>query len=226
MSPLEESEGPAAHAGKGFRMGLIAGSASFARFQVTDDLPEGFLEALPEKIARCAFRPLDESSEEARSSGWVNIMDEYDSRFEGKEYLKGPFLALSYRLDVRSVPSRALVQYCRDEEERIRAEEKLEYLSRERRSEIREAVKAKLFRRAIPRSQVYDVIWSLDTGGILFGGTATKLCDEFTGFFFNCFGVHLKTVFPYSLASEVAREQALNPGILDGLRSSIFVEGE
>jgi len=51
------------------------------------------LEELPEKIARFAFRPLDESSDEARSSGWVNIMDEYDSRFEGKEYLKGPFLA-------------------------------------------------------------------------------------------------------------------------------------
>jgi DNA recombination-dependent growth factor C len=207
-------------------MGLIAGSASFARFQVTGDLPEGFMEELPDKIARFAFRPLDESSEEARSDGWVNIMDEFDSRFEGKEYLKGPFLALSYRLDVRSVPSRALVQYCRDEEERIRTTEKLEYLPRERRSEIREAVKAKLFRRAIPRSQVYDVIWSLDTGGVLFGATGDKLCDEFGGFFFNCFGVHLKTVFPYSLASEVVREQKMNPGILEGLRSSIYLEGE
>jgi DNA recombination-dependent growth factor C len=207
-------------------MGLIAGSASFARFQVTGDLPEGFLEELTDRIARCAFRPLDESSDEARSDGWVNIMDEYDSRFAGKEYLKGPFLALSYRLDVRSVPSRALAQYCRDEEERIRAEEELEYLSRERRSEIREAVKAKLFRRAIPRSQVYDVIWSLDTGGVLFGATGDKLCDEFGGFFFNCFGLHLKTVFPYSLASEVARELEMDPGILEGLRSSIFLEGE
>jgi DNA recombination-dependent growth factor C len=207
-------------------MGLIAGSASFARFQVTSDLPEGFLEALPERLARFAFRPLDEGSDEPRSIGWVNIMDEYDSRFEAKEYLKGPFLALSYRLDVRSVPSRALTQYCRDEEQRIRATEEVEYLSRERRSEIREAVKAKLFKRAIPRSQVYDMIWSLDTGGVLFGGTATKLCDEFTEFFFNCFGLHLKTVFPYSLASEVAREQEMDHGILEGLRSSIFLEGE
>jgi len=207
-------------------MGLIAGSASFARFQVTGDLPEDFLEKLPEKVARAAFRPLDESSDEARSDGWVNIMDEYDSRFAAREYLKGPFLALSYRLDVRSVPSRALAQYCRDEEERIRAAEELEYLPRERRSEIREAVKAKLFRRSIPRSQVYDVIWSLDTGAVLFGATGDKLCDEFGGFFFNCFGLHLKTVFPYSLASEVVRDKGLDPGILEGLRSSIFVEGE
>jgi DNA recombination-dependent growth factor C len=214
------------HAIKGFSMGFIAGAASFARFQVGGDLPEDFLEALPEKIARFAFRALDEASDEARSAGWVNILDDYDSRFEGKAYLKGPFLALSYRLDVRSVPSRALAQYCRDEEERVRATEELEYLSRERRSEIREAVKGKLFRRAIPRSQVYDVIWSLDTGGVLFGGTATKLCDEFTEFFFNCFGLHLKTVFPYSMASEVVREQVLDPGILEGLRPSIFLEGQ
>lgn len=207
-------------------MGLIAGSASFARFQVTGELPDGFLDALPEKIARFAFRPLDESSEEARSDGWVNIMDEYDSRFDGKAFLKGPFLALSYRLDMRSVPSKALAQYCRDEEERVKATEALEFLSRERRSEIREAVKAKLFRRAIPRSQVYDVIWSLDTGIVLFGATSDKLCDEFGGVFFNCFGLHLKTVFPYSLASEVVREQGVDPGVLEGLRSSIFLEGE
>jgi len=207
-------------------MGLIAGSASFARFQVSDDLPEDFLESLPERLARFAFRPLDEGSEEPRSIGWVNIMDEYDSRFEAKEYLKGPFLALSYRLDVRSVPARALTQYCRDEEQRIRVAEDIEYLSRERRSEIREAVKARLFKRAIPRSQVHDVIWSLDTGGVLFGGTATKLCDEFTEFFFKCFGLHLKTVFPYSLASDVVTGQEMDPRILEGLRSSIFLEGE
>jgi recombination associated protein RdgC len=207
-------------------MGLIAGSASFARFQVAGDLPGDFLETLPDNIARFAFRPLDESSDEPRSSGWVNIMDEYDSRFQAKEYLKGPFLALSYRLDVRSVPSKALAQYCRDEEERIRATEEIEYLSRERRAEIREAVKAMLFKRAIPKSQVYDVIWSLDTGGVLFGGTAAKVCDEFTAFFFNCFGLHLKTVFPYSLASEVVHDQEMAPGILDGLRSSIFLQGE
>jgi DNA recombination-dependent growth factor C len=207
-------------------MGFIAGSASFARFQVAGDLPNGFMEELPERIARFAFRPLDESSDDARSSGWVNIMDDYDSRFEAKEYIKGPFLALSYRLDVRSVPARALAQYCRDEEERIRAAEKLEYLSRERRSEIREAVKAKLFRRAIPRSQVYDAIWSLDTGAVLFGATSDKLCDEFTQFFFHCFELHLKTVFPFSLASEVVNEQEMDPGILENLRSSVFLEGE
>jgi hypothetical protein len=61
---------------------------------------------------------------------------------------------------------------------------------------------------------------------VLFAATSDKLCDEFTQFFSNCFGLHLKTVFPYSLASEVVRRREMDPGILEGLRPSIFIEGD
>lgn len=205
-------------------MGLIIGSGSFTRFMVTGDLPDDYTGTFPKKIERYAFRKLDENSDDERSTGWVNILDMFDSEFMGMEYFKDPCVALSWRVDVRSVPSKALTQFCREAEAKIRAEEELEHLPKKRRQEIKEAIHIKLLKRAIPRSNTYDVIWNLQTGLLIFGAVSNKLCDEFSEFFLKTFGLHLKTVFPYSMASEILQEEDMSPEILDGLKYSIFTE--
>ena len=202
-------------------MGLVVGTGSFARFMVEGDLPEDYLEAFSKRIARFSFRPIDEASDQERSVGWVNITDMFDNRFAGMEYLKEPCIALSWRVDVRKVPAKALKQYCREAEQTIKAEEKLEFLSKKRRQEIKEGVQAVLMKRAIPRSQTYDMIWNLQTGLVIFGAVSTKLCDEFSEFFLQCFGLHLKTVFPYSMAAGMLEKAGKNPALLDDLRPSI-----
>jgi len=201
-------------------MGLIFGSGSFTRFMVDGDVPENYLEEFPPRILRCAFRDIDETSDLERSFGWVNIMDMFDSRFAAMEYLKEPCIAMSWRVDVRKVPARALLRYCREAEEKIKAAEELEYLPKPQRAEIKEAVRIKLLKRAIPRSQAYDMIWNLHTGMLIFGSTNNKLCDEFTEFFLTCFGLHLKAVFPYTIALKVLEKEGQHPDLLDGLNAS------
>jgi DNA recombination-dependent growth factor C len=202
-------------------MGLISGSGSLTRFMVDDTVPENYLEEFPRRISRYAFRNLDETSIEERSVGWVNIMDMFASDFAGMDYFKEPWIAMSWRIDVRKVPAKALKQYCREAEDRIKALEELEFLPKNRRLEIKEMVKMQLLKRAIPRSQTYDMIWDLQTGVVIFGGTSNRLCDEFAEFFLRCFGLHLKTVFPYSVATRVLEEAGTDPGLLDGLGYSI-----
>lgn len=201
-------------------MGLIHGSGSFTRFRVEGDLPEDYLEEFPKRIARFSFRSIDEDSEQERSSGWVNILDAFDNRMAAMEYLKEPCIALSWRVDVRKVPAKAVKQYCREAEERIKSSEKLEFLSKKRRQEIKEGVQTILMKRAIPRSQAYDMIWNLQTGMVIFGAVSNKLCDEFAEFFLQCFGLHLKTVFPYSMASELLEKNGKDPLQVDDLRPS------
>ena len=202
-------------------MGLIYGTGSLTRFVAEGDLPEDHLEEFPKRIARFSFRNIDEASDQERSAGWVNIMDMFDNRFAAMEYLKEPCIALTWRVDVRKVPAKALKQYCREAERKIKAEEKLEFLSKKRRQEIKEGVQAALMKRAIPRCQAYDMIWNLQTGLVIFGAVSSKLCDEFSEFFLQCFGLHLKTVFPYSMAAGMLEKDEKDPSFLDDLRPSI-----
>jgi DNA recombination-dependent growth factor C len=193
-------------------MGLIYGSGSFTRYWVEGPVPEDYLEVFPVRISRFAFRGIDPASEQERSAGWVNILDMFDSRFRAREFVKEPCIAMGWRVDVRKVPSHALKQQCRETEERVRESEGLEFLSRKRRQEIKEAVKAELTKRSIPRTKTYDMIWNLRTSALLFGSVSGKVGDEFAEFFLQCFGLHLKAVFPYSMASRLLEKEGLDGG--------------
>jgi len=202
-------------------MGLIHGSGSFTRYVVDGEVPEDYLEEFPKRIARFAFRNIDPSSEQERSFGWVNIMDMFDSRFRAMEFLKEPCIAMSWRVDVRKVPSKALKQACREAEEKIKEAEGLEYLAKGRRQEIKDAMHRELIRRAIPRSQTYDMIWNLQTSMLLFGSTSNSLSDEFAEFFLQCFGLQLKVIFPYSNAARLLEKENLDPALLESVYPSL-----
>ena len=205
-------------------MGLIYGSGSFTRFWVKGSLPEDHLEELEKKISRHAFRKLDESLNEERSAGWVNIMDMIDNQLAKREFYKEPYIAMSLRVDVRKVPSKILAQYCREAEDEIKKQEELQYLPKGRRQEIREMVHLQLLKRVLPRANTYDMTWNTDTSTVLFGSVNTQICDEFAEFFLRTFDLHLTSIFPYSIASRDLERQGMAPNILEGLRASIFVE--
>jgi len=199
-------------------MGFLQGSVTCTRFLAPGDPGEDFRERARERIPKYAFRRLPEDSDRERSVGWVNILDEFQSGFFGDEFFKEPYLALSLRVDTRSVPARALRQYCREAEEEVKAREDLEFLPTKKREEIRDAVRSRLLRRAIPRSGTYDMAWDLQRGLVLFGSANTRICDEFSEIFFNTFELRLTSLYPYALAYDVLQEQGTNPGLLDEIR--------
>ena len=199
-------------------MGFLRGTVSVTRFRTAGDPGEGFREQARERIPKYAFRRLPEDSDRERAAGWVNILDELQNDFPGDDYFKEPYLALSFRVDTRSVPARALRQYCREAEEEVKARDGLEFINKKRREEIREGVRARLIRRAIPRSRTFDMTWDLQSGVVLFGSTNSRICDEFSDIFFNTFDVRLTSLYPYSLAYDILQERGLVPGLLDEVR--------
>ena len=204
-------------------MGLIRGQSSFTRFFVNGSLSGNYLEVFTERITRFSFCNLDEYSDQERSTGWVNIMDIFNPVFDGKEFFKHPYIALSWRVDVRKVPRSALKQHCIEAENEIKRNENLEYLPRGRRKELKGFIWHQLLKRAIPRTNTYDMIWNLDTSLLIFGSTGNKLCDEFAEAFFRTFDLTLSPVFPYSLAYRYLEKEGVDPGPLDAVRASNFM---
>ena len=205
-------------------MGLISGSGSFTRYLTDGALPEKFMEVLSEKISRHSFRNLDEKSIDERSVGWVNVMDIFDNRFVGLEFLKEPYITMSLRVDERKIPATALKQYCLEAEEKIKKDENLEYLPKKRRSDIKDGVRLRLLKRAIPVSRCYDMIWNYSTGLVIFASTSNRLCDEFMEFFLQTFDIQLEAIYPYMLACRFLEKEGVSPDLLDGLGPSNYLE--
>ena len=205
-------------------MGLMHGSAGFTRYLAEKTLPEGFVEGLSESIARYAFRELDELSIADRSSGWVNIMDMFDNQFAGLEFLKEPYIAMSLRVDERKIPPTALKQYVRKAEEEIKEAEHLTFLPKSRRADIKEAVRLRLLKRAIPVAKTYDMIWNTVTGLVIFGCTAAKVCDEFMERFLQTFNLQLQAVCPYTLGEIYLGKDGASLQLLEDSGPTSFVE--
>ena len=206
-------------------MGLISGSGSFSRYQVKGKPAENFLEGLNERIGRYAFKNMTEISTEERSAGWVNVMDMFDNRFSGLEFLKEPYIAMSLRVDERRIPATAIKEYCLEAEEKIKVAENLDFLSKRRRADIKEGVKLRLLKRAIPGSKTYDMIWNYSTGNVIFACTNNKLCDEFQERFLQTFDFHLLTMCPYTLGGKFLEKKGDAPDLIDGLSPSNFQGG-
>ncbi len=120
----------------------------------------------------------------------------------------------------RKIPATAVKQYCLEAEEKIKAAEDLDFLPKRRREDIKEGVKLRLLKRAIPGTRVYDMVWNYNTGDVLFGCTNTKLCDEFQELFMKTFELHLLALCPYTLGMEFLEKKGDSPDLIDGLRPS------
>ena len=204
-------------------MGLIKGSGGFTRFTVNGAPPPDYLEKYTEQISHFAFTTLDEYSDEERATGWVNIMNIFDCQFLDRNFFKHPYITLTWRLDIRKVPQKALNQHCFEAEEEIKHEEDIEFLHKKHRKEIKEMMWRKLLKRAIPNSYTYDMVWNLESSTVIFGGTGDKVCDEFSECFTKTFDLTLSPVFPYSLAFSLLEKEMLNTGLLDALRPIDFI---
>lgn len=203
-------------------MGLLRGSANFTRYFVNKPFTENHIDAMLENITRFSFRNLDELSDAERSTGWVNIMNMFNTDFEGKTFYMPPYIALSFRVDIRKVPPNALKQYCLEAENKIKEMEDLDYLPKDKRKELKDFTWHQLLKRAIPRTHTYDMIWNLNTSILIFGSTSNKICDEFAEHFFKTFGVILSPVFPYSLAYQHLEKNGVDIALLDDLKGAEF----
>lgn len=201
-------------------MGVLSGSASFMRFSVEGDLPDQFWDFVAERVAAHSFQDIDDSLEEY-SIGWVSVANMFDADFSYASYAAGDYVVLSLRIDERKVSAAVLKKCVLKEEERVKRERQIPKLSRTARMEIKERVRTELTRKSVPVPAVYDLVWNLSNGTLLFYTTNKKALVLLEEFFKETFGLSIILQVPWSIALHVGDKE--NIARLDQLRPEILV---
>ncbi|MDH5299714.1 MAG: recombination-associated protein RdgC [Desulfobulbaceae bacterium] len=201
-------------------MGLLSSSASFVRYAVEGPLPENFWEFAAERIASFSFRDIDDTYDES-STGWVSVMNMFDSSFTYASYAVADYVVLTLRIDERKISNAALKKFTAKEEERIKQERQVPKLARNHRLEIKENMKLMLTKRAVPIPSVYDLCWNLSEGTLLFFSTNKKAQELVAEYFKQTFGLQLVLQIPYITAGHLLDPQSQEQ--LANLTPSIFV---
>lgn len=201
-------------------MGLLTGSASFMRFSVEGELPDSFWDFVAERVAAYSFKDIDDSLDEY-SIGWVSVANMFDADFAYASYAAGDYVVLSLRVDERKVSPAVLKKCVLKEEERLKRERQLPKLSRSVRLEIKERMRSQLLKKSVPVPAVYDLVWNLSDGTLLFLTTNKKALVQLEEYFKETFGLSLILQIPWNTAGHVTGGDQLSR--LDQVRPEVLV---
>ena len=204
-------------------MSFLNSSCSFTRFHIIDEIPKDLWPKIPELLKQFSFNDID-SVPEMRSFGWVSFDDMYDSTWEQTSPYKGNYIVFSLRLDTRRIPAGVIKKHLtlalREEKERI-AQQNKNFISRERKKEIKEQVMLNLRQRFLPVPAEFNVLWNLDGNAIWLASTQNSVIDLFIEHFRTTFELNLETLSPLNLATSMLDEAGL--ARLDRLEETHFV---
>ncbi len=189
-------------------MGFLNSSCSFTRFHLLDPVPNELWGKIPDILRQFAFRDIDDIPEE-RAFGWTSFEDMLDMNWSAAPPEKGSYLVFSLRQDTRRIPAGVVKKHLalamKDEKVKM-AEQGKNYISRERKKELKEQVMLKLRMRFLPVPAEFNVLWAVDTGMIWFASTQGKMVDLFVEYFIQSFNLHLEPLTPYNLAVSMLGE--------------------
>jgi hypothetical protein len=198
---------------QGVDMGFAAASCSFTRYRILERPSADFWAQVPALLKRYAFQDIDSLPDTERSFGWTSFEDMLDIEWTMAPPEKGAYLAFALRLETRRVPPAVLKKHhglALREEKRRMAEQGKQFISRERKKELKEQVQLRLMRHFLPIPAIFDVIWATDSGLVYFASTQRKVLDMFEEYFIKCFEVPLEQLTPYGLAAVSLTEHELN----------------
>lgn len=171
-------------------MGLMAKNSALTVFKV-----ENPTTVTAERLKQFAFVPIDDLPGEEMARGWVNFDDMLDLNWNTSVPEKGNFMAFGLRIDTRRVPGPVLKKEygkaLQEEVEKAQAEGK-KFISRERKKELKDIIKAKLMAKTPPSPAVVDAALDMTSGQLLVSSTSNKQLEVFTEYFKTSFGQDLQ----------------------------------
>lgn len=191
-------------------MGLLANTVSLCQFQVLGDLPANDLSAwVGEALAAHGFVPIDQGQEEL-SIGWVEIDDNKSSAFaEPQNYERDHYLCFALRRDQRRVPARLLrAHFEQAQADFLAANPGMQRINKQKKDELKEAVRGQLLARALPEPAMFDAVWDTRRGLLSFTSLSPKVMELFENLFKQSFsGLSLVALHPFARAEQVLPEE-------------------
>lgn len=204
-------------------MAIMSASVGLTRYRIVEETPDSIFRELPEKLKEFAFRDIDNSTEE-RSFGWANIDDMLDTSWSVSPPEKGHYFAFALRLDTRRIQPAVLKKHYQialnQEMEQAKAQGR-DYISRDRKKELKDQVILKLRARTLPVPAIFDVVWDQRKNRIMLATTNAKVRSMFEDHFNVTFGLNLEPLAPFYLAMEILGEKSAS--LLENLEPTVFV---
>ncbi len=214
-------------------MGILANTVSICHFQVLGELPASdVFQWTSERLARNSFKPIDQTADEL-SSGWVQLDDPQDCSFTvPAAFWRDHYLVFTLRRDQRRVPSALLKAHLKQaQSEYLAANPGLSRVPKQKKEDLREAVRGALFARTLPAPATYDVVWDTRGGIVTFTSLSPKVIELFENIFKKTFdGLRLIALHPFARAETLLDDrerplldranQASSDAVLDLIRSN------
>lgn len=191
-------------------MGILSNTASICQFRVVGDLPAtDQFTWVSERLAKNGFIPIDQGAAEL-SVGWVHMDDSRESGFAvPAAFWRDHYLALALRQDRRTIPAALLRAYLKlAERDFLAANPGYTRVPKQKREELRDAVRSALLARTLPVPSVVDAVWDTATSVLTLAALTSKVVEQFEAHFKKTFeGFRLVAVHPYARAEAVVSEQ-------------------
>lgn len=186
-------------------MPVLSGSISYTRYELVEEAPP--THKLKDALVEAAFKPLPDTGETDRSSGFVELSDPDATAFEGADLVFDGWLCVRFRTDTIRVPAALLKQKLEAWAKAYEAEHDRPP-PKGQKKEQKELLLKSLRRQAFPISRTVDLSWKLETGEIWIWTHSPKQNDEITAAFEDAFRLHLRRLGPQHLAEESVGEKA------------------
>jgi len=188
-------------------MGILNNTVSISQFEVTGSAPaDDLVTWVGDCLNKNAFRSIEQTSEE-QSIGWVRLDDLQNSDFVGSHvYQRDQYLAFSFRRDQRKLPATLLKAYVEQAEAEFLAENPTFHsVPKQKRDNLRDAIRGALFARSLPTPLVCDVVWDTRCNRVTLTNLGTKTVEQFIDLFNKSFeGLRLIPVHPFARAEQLA----------------------
>ncbi|WP_136523284.1 recombination-associated protein RdgC [Geomonas ferrireducens] len=192
-------------------MGILANTVSVCHFKVQGEIPQqqDLHDFVTKQLAANRFNPIDQGSEEI-SVGWAHLDDPRVSDFDSPAACcREHYFMFTLRRDKRSVPSAVLKAHLEKAQEEFLAENPgMTKVPKQKREDLKEAVRGMLLSQTLPTPATYDAVWDTKSGILTFSSLSPKVIELFEEQFKKTFeGLRVSAFHPYARAESVLDDE-------------------
>ena len=193
-------------------MGILSNSLSLTRYKIVGNVPDTLWPEIKARLLKFSFRDIDHTADE-RSFGWVCFDNMLDPARQTAPPEKGGYLAFALRLDTRRLPAAVLNKHFQLFLSDYMADLKkkgIQNISRQKKKELKEMVKAQLMAKILPVPAYFDVVWDIKKHIVYFASTKPRIMELFEELFARTFELHLEPQNPFFMALNILGEEQLS----------------
>ncbi len=185
-------------------MGLLSASVSIARYTVEKNKKNNessVLEFIRKGLKKNIISEIEDEYSEILT-GWTPFESHFDADFEKYTFQFGTYFIFSFRIDKKSIPQKIIQKYTSIEIIKKLKQTNRDFLSKNEKTDIKDAVIEKLMHQIPSTPNIYDVLWDYEQSKILLFTTQKAANEEFETLFSKSFNLKLIRIFPFTLIEQ------------------------